>query len=123
MDVSTIAIIRLRGAINVNGFTAEAQKLYDAGTRNLLVDMCELTFLSSAGIRALQATARMYSADGGSKAAQGQSGEKGSGAPRSQVRVKLFNPSEDVRAVLEMVGLKGYFEVFTDLDAAMASFQ
>jgi anti-anti-sigma regulatory factor len=120
MEVRTIGVIRLKGAINVNGFAAEAQKLFDAGTRNLLVHMSELTFLSSAGIRALQATARMYSED--KKHHKGQSEDKRDSRTHVQKHVKLFKPREDIQEILEIVGLKNYFEIFTDLDAAIASF-
>jgi anti-anti-sigma regulatory factor len=123
MEVSTIAVIRLKGAINVNKFAAEAQKLFDAGTRNLLVHMGEMTFLSSAGIRALQATARMYSAEKDAKAGKAQSESKPDSRARVQKHVKLFKPREDIQEILDIVGLKGYFEIFTDLDAAIASFQ
>ena len=122
MEVSTIAVIRLKGAINVNRFAAEAQKLFDAGARNLLVHMSELTFLSSAGIRALQATARLYSEHKDSKTAKGQSEHKDDSRTRVQKHVKLFKPREDIQEILDVVGLKGYFEIFTDLDAAIASF-
>jgi len=123
MDVTTIAVIRLKGAIDVNNFAATAQKLYDAGTRNLLVHMSELTFLSSAGIRALQRTARMYSENKQTDIEEGPSGNKPDSGSRFQEHVKLFNPRQDIQDVLEMVGLKGYFEIFTDLDAAIVSFQ
>jgi anti-anti-sigma regulatory factor len=123
MEVTTIAIIRLRGPINVNGFTAETQKLHDAGTRYLIVHMSELTFLSSAGIRALQTTARLFGGSKESGVKEGKSGKGQGGALRAQGHVKLYNPREDIQDILDIVGLKGYFEIFTDLDAAIASFQ
>lgn len=122
MEVSTIAVIRLKGAINVYAFTAEAQKQYDAGTRNLLVHMSELTFLSSAGIRALQTTARLYSDNRQTNIEEGRSGTKRDSGSHVQGHIKLFNPREDIREILDIVGLKGSFEIFTDLDAAIASF-
>jgi hypothetical protein len=39
-----------------------------------------------------------------------------------QQHIKLLNPQPRVDRVLEMVGLKQYVEVFTDLDTALASF-
>jgi len=123
MEVSTIAVIRLKGAINVNKFTAEAQKLHDAGTRNLLLHMSELTFLSSAGISALHQIALLYSEKKQTNIEEGQSGNKRGSGSRLHEYVKLFNPSEDIQAVLDITGFKGYFEIFTNLDAAIASFQ
>jgi anti-anti-sigma regulatory factor len=42
---------------------------------------------------------------------------------RFQENVKLFNPNEAIQDVLDVVGFKAFFEIFTDLDTAMASFQ
>jgi len=39
-----------------------------------------------------------------------------------QTHVKLLNPSEEVKGVLEMVGFTRVFEVFTSLDDAVKSF-
>jgi anti-anti-sigma regulatory factor len=123
MDVTTIAVIRLKGAINVNGFLAEARKLFDAGARNLLVHMSELTFLSSAGIGALQSTARLYGENRKTHIEEGKATNKREGRAHVQKHVKLFKPREDIQEILDIVGLKGYFEIYTDLDAAIASFQ
>ena len=60
METNIIAVIQLQGAMNGKLLVAEAQKLYDAGTRNLVLDMSELTFISSAGLSALHHIALMY---------------------------------------------------------------
>ena len=39
-----------------------------------------------------------------------------------QVNVKLLNPSTEVDNVLDTVGFKQFFEVFTDLEEAVNSF-
>jgi hypothetical protein len=39
-----------------------------------------------------------------------------------QKHIKLLNPREEVRSVLEMVGFERVFEVYTDLDQAVNSF-
>jgi hypothetical protein len=54
MNINIVAIIQFYGAMNVTQFVTDAQKLYDAGTRNLVLDMSGLTFISSAGVSALQ---------------------------------------------------------------------
>ena len=40
-----------------------------------------------------------------------------------QKHVKLLNPDEKIRSVLDTVGFLAFFEIFTDVEAAIASFQ
>jgi len=128
MEINTIAVIQLHGAMNGKMLVAEAQKLYDAGTRNLVLDMSELTFISSAGLSALHHIALVYRGEGQPNFKEDRSAihamrdERESGF-QLQKNVKLFNPSEAIQDVLGVVGFKAFFEIFTDLDAAIASFQ
>ena len=39
-----------------------------------------------------------------------------------QEHVKLFNPSEAIQDVLDIVGFKTFFEIFTNLDEAIKPF-
>ena len=126
---SPVAVMELKGSLDgssYENFITEAQKLYDAGTRNLLVDMSELTFLSSAGLSALHRTARVFRGEDSSTFEEGWSAihamgkEKDSGL---QQHVKLLNPNEKIRGVLDTVGFLAFFEIFTNMDAALASFQ
>ena len=123
-----VAVIHMQGAMNGKKLVAEAQKLYDAGTRNLVLDMSELTFISSAGLSALHHVALVYRGEDkpdfkeDREAVQAMRKERYTGF-RFQEHVKLFNPSEAIRDVLDIVGFKAFFEIFTDLDEALASFQ
>ena len=127
-DTSATCIIKLQGALDgasYEYFITEAQKLYDAGTRNLLLDMSELTFLSSAGIAALHRITRIFRGEDRATLEEGWfaihaiAKDHNSSA---QKHIKLLNPSENILAVLDTVGLKAFFEVFTDMHPAMASF-
>jgi anti-anti-sigma factor len=126
---SPVSILQLRGALDgesYQDFINEAQKLYDAGTRDLLVDMNELTFLSSAGLSALHQTARVYRGEDRSTFEEGWGAIHAMGKERDsgfQGHVKLLNPNEKIRSVLDTVGFLAFFEIFTDMDAALASFQ
>ena len=40
-----------------------------------------------------------------------------------QKHVKLLSPQPDVAHILEIIGFKALFEIFTDMDTALASFQ
>jgi len=123
-----VAVIQLQGAMNGKKLVAEAQKLYDSGTRNLLLDMSELTFISSAGLSALHHVALIFRGEDKSdfkedwEAVQAIRKERYTGF-RFQEHVKLLNPSEAIRDVLDIVGFQAFFEIFMDFEEAIASFQ
>jgi anti-anti-sigma factor len=128
-DIPDITIMQLRGSLDGNTyeyFISEAQKLYDAGTRKLILDMSELTFLSSAGLSALHRIARVFRGDDRSTFEEGwaaihaMSKERGRGF---QEQIKLFNPSENIQAMLDTVGFKAFFEIYTEMQPALASFR
>jgi anti-anti-sigma regulatory factor len=124
----TLVTLHIKGKLDGSNYETlidEAQKLYDSGRRNLLLDMSELTFISSAGISALHRAALIFR---GEKRAGHEEGwasyraidrDRGSG---KQEHIKLFGLSERVQQTLETVGFTELFEIFTDLDAAIASF-
>jgi anti-anti-sigma factor len=124
-----VSIMKLRGALDGSSyqdFITEAEKLYDAGVRNLILDMSELTFLSSAGLSALHRIARVFRGENRSTFEEGWAAlramgkEQGSGV---QEHVKLLNPDEKIQSTLDTVGFKAFFEVYTDLQTALDSFR
>ena len=128
-DTPPVTVIRLRGALDgssYQSFITEAEKLFDAGARNLLLDMSELDFLSSAGLAALHRVARIYRGEDRSTMEEGWSAihamgrDGGSGF---QEHIKLLNPSQKVKDVLDTVGFMAFFEIYTELHPAIASFQ
>lgn len=128
-DTSSVAIMHLKGALDGSSyerFIVEAEKLFDAGTRNIILDMSELNFLSSAGIAALHRIARIFRGEDRSTFEEGWAALRAIGRDRdsgSQDHIKLLNPSEKVLDVLDTVGFTAFFEIYTDIHPAMASFQ
>jgi len=128
MNINIVAIIQFFGAMNVKQFVTDAQKLYEAGTRNLVLDMSGLTIIGSAGVSALQEIALVYCGEDQPASEEDQSisqamPDESEESFHCQEHVKLLNPSEAVQDVLDIVGLKPFFEIFTDLETAVASFQ
>jgi len=123
-----VSVLVLKGDLDASSYRdliAEAQKLYDNGVRNLLLDLADLEFISSAGLAALHIISKMFKGEQ-------VSDEDGWGAFKSIDReresgmhagVKLLNPSEHVDSVLETVGFKQFFDIFTDRDKAIQSFE
>jgi anti-anti-sigma factor len=130
-----VSILHLDGVLdgsNHETLTSEAQKLYKAGARNILLDISRLTFVSSAGLRAFHKVALMFEdkkqagqepsySDFRWSALRGQE-PKAEGSPKAQVHVKLLSPTREVHEILDMIGFCALFDVFTDQDQALASF-
>jgi len=123
-----VTVIKLDGQLdgqNYQELVTKAQELYKAGTHNFLLDLSELTYISSAGLVALHSMAlltrgeELPDTEGGwsTYRSMGRSSEAG-----LQKHVKLLNPRSEVMGVLDMVGFSNVFEIYTDLDEAVKSF-
>jgi len=123
-----VTIIKIDGQLdgqNYQELISKAQELYKEGTRDFLLDLSELTYVSSAGLVALHSMAllargeELPDTEGGWSAyrSMGRSSEAG-----MQKHVKLLNPRSEVMGVLDMVGFSNVFEIYTDLDEAVKSF-
>jgi anti-sigma B factor antagonist len=99
-------IIKLRGRLalgdSVNRLRATLEDLLGAGENRLVLDIEELATVDSSGIGLLSRFLTSTKQQGGS--------------------LKLVNPSKFVVQTLKLVGLLNLFEVFTDVQAAAASF-
>ena len=124
-----VVILHLEGKLdgaNYENLIDEAQNLYDAGTRDLILDLSKLSFISSAGLAAIHQVALMFRGernpgwDGGWDAYHAVDRAR-SGGP--QEHVKLLSPAEPVREVFDLTGFNSLFDIFPGLDQAVASFQ
>jgi anti-anti-sigma regulatory factor len=124
-----VAILHLIGTLDGSNYQSlinEAQKLYDTGVRNIILDLSQLTFMSSAGISALHRVALIFRGEKHTELEEGWASYRAMGRDRDsglQKHVKLLSPAERVQHSLELVGFTTFFEVFTDADLAVASFQ
>src|SRR5512134_4004069 len=123
-----VALVKLDGQLdgqNYQELIAKAQELYQAGGRDFLLDLSDLTYISSAGLVALHSVAllargeELPDTEGGWSAyrSMGRTSEAG-----VQRHVKLLNPRSEVMGVLDMVGFSNVFEIYTDRDEAISSF-
>ena len=91
----------------------------------MLLDMSELTHISSAGLVALHTTALMMRGEEVPDPEQGWAALKSIDRSRMsgiQKNVKLLNPRPEVVNVMEMVGYTAIFEIFMDKQKALESF-
>ena len=121
-----IAILKIIGDINASNFMEvvdNAQALFDNPARHLIIDLSEVSSVSSTGLVALHKIALVYSG-----VPQQVEADKDEIRPdfthSSNARkfVKLLSPQPAVDAELQKAGLKLFFKVFSDLDSAINSF-
>lgn len=126
----SVTILHLEGKLdraNYESLIDEAQEVYDNGTRDLILDLSELSFISSAGVAALHQVALLYREenhphlDGGWGAFRSEDRDRS--ATVTQEHVKLYSPPGVVRELLNLSGFGSLFEIFADLSQAVDSFR
>jgi anti-anti-sigma regulatory factor len=123
-----MTVIKLDGELdgqNYQELISKARELFSAGARDFVLDLSDLTYISSAGLVALHSVALLVKGEELPDTEQGWSTYRSMGrtsASGVQSHIKLLNPREEVRNVLEMVGFGNVFQVYTDLDEAVQSF-
>lgn len=123
-----VTIVKLDGQLDGQTYQDlihKAREAYQAGWRDFLIDMADLSYISSAGLVALHSVALMLKGEelpdteAGWSAYRSMSKTSGSG---KQTHIKLLSPRAEVQSVLDMVGFGTVFDVFTNLDEAVGSF-
>jgi len=126
---SQVTIMHLEGKLdgaNYESLINEAQDVFESGVRDLILDLSQLTFISSAGLAALHQVALLFRGekhpgqDQGWAAFHSIDRDRGRG---TEEHVKLFSPSDQVRELLDMIGFSSLFDIYTDLQQATASFR
>lgn len=123
-----ITVIKLDGQLdgqNYQDLIARARELYNEGARDFLLDLSDLTYISSAGLVALHSVALLVKGEPLPDTEAGWATFRSMGRTSSsgmQTHIKLLHPREEVRNVLDMVGFANVFQIFTDTDEAVKSF-
>ena len=123
-----VTVLHLHGAVdgsNYKDLIATAKTAFDNGARAFLIDLSEVTFISSSGLVALHFIARMTKGQALPDTEQGWETFRAMGRDRGTgtlTHAKLLNPQPKIVNVLETVGFKPYFEIFSELNEAVASF-
>jgi anti-anti-sigma regulatory factor len=123
-----VTILGVQGDLDASNYQEvidSATQAFEAGARDMLIDMSDIQFMSSSGLVALHSIAlllrgeKLPDPEFGWEAFNTLERDRESGI---QEHVKLLNPQPQVDRSLEITGLKKFFEVYTDLDTAVASF-
>jgi len=121
-----VAVMRIKGKIDASNFVEiinQSQEIYKKPVHNLILDLSEVPFISSAGLVAIHKISLIYS--GGQQEVEQEGKETRpdfTHNANARKRVKLLSPQPGVDQILEMAGLKLFFKVFYDLESAIQSF-
>jgi anti-anti-sigma regulatory factor len=120
-----VTIFHLKGDIDANFYEqlqTEAQKAHDTGMHNLILDLSQVKYISSAGLRALHYIFMMLRTNAANESDEAMRKGLSDGTFKSP-HLKLVNPSSTVRDALETAGFDMFLEIYPNLEVAVASFQ
>jgi hypothetical protein len=99
-----------------------AQEHYATGTRNILLDLTEVPYMSSQGLRVLHYIYTLLRSDTPQESDEAVSSGIAAGTFASP-HLKLLQPSKHVLEVLKATGYDMFLEIHQDYKVAIASFQ
>ena len=120
----SVTIVAVQGEINAqtsDQFEAAARQTIESGARNVLLDLTQVPYVSTVGLRSIQAIFNLLHTP--DTEAEHEVMRKGlrDGSFKSP-HLKLLNPSPEVAKVLKITGFDMFIESYRDLRAALAAF-
>lgn len=125
--VAPVSVLKIVGELDAHNYLdviERVQQIYNDGTSRLVIDLSEVSFLSSSGLVALHSAALIMRGD------QPPSAEAGWAAYRaiaSDVEggfedcCVLYNPQGRALKTLQMTGFDGFLRIYDNLDDAVAT--
>lgn len=119
-----VTLMHLKGDLDAStsdAFSAAADQAITAGAKNILVDLSEVPFLSSAGIRALHGLyTQLHPVS--SEQSQAEVYQGISAGIYAAPHLKLLHPNRKVEEVIKMAGLDMYLKSYQDEAEALNAF-
>lgn len=119
-----VTIFHLKGDLDGNTYEQlqkKADEVFQAGTRYLILDLSQVPFISSAGIRGLHYVFNLLRTDSVSESDQAISKGLRDGTFKSP-HLKLLSPNQNVANLLKVTGYDMFLEVHYKSDEAVKSF-
>ena len=121
-----VTILDVEGDIDsftYNNLLSQAQKLIKEGAQYMIIDLADVPYVSSAGLRAIHTIFHDLRAVHPEENVSEEQMEKAAmmGTYKSP-HLKILNLSDAVNGVFQMGGFGNYIETFTDREKALASF-
>lgn len=117
-----VTIMHVNGNIDsasFEEFQARAEELIDGGTRDLLIDLQHVPYISSAGLRALN---HIYNRLRDEKEDPDTVSKGVASGTYKAPHLKLLAANRRVAETLKMSGFDMFLEIYPDLKSALASF-
>jgi len=119
-----VTVFHIKGEINITTYEQleqTAREAFNAGTRDLLLDLAEVTYVSSAGIRALNNVFKLLRSDAPEESDEAMRKGLSDGTFKSP-HLKLQGPSPGVLEVLKIAGVDMLLQIHQNRKDALASF-
>lgn len=122
-----VSILKLNGELDASNYIAvieRVRQIYDGGTSRLVIDLTNVSFLSSSGLVALHSAALLMrgdqppSAEAGWAAYHAIASDVEGGFENCCV---LYNPQGRALKTLQMTGFDGFLRIFDNVDEAIAT--
>ena len=123
-----VTVVKPRGDIDASNYAdlvTKVEALVKGGAQDFVIDLSDVPFMSSAGLAGLHTLAMMLRGEQLINPEAGWAVFKSMDRSREsgmQKHIKLLNPQEGVAVTFEKAGFTLFFEVFKDLQTAVASF-
>jgi len=118
-----VTVLHVKGNVTGNTYQQFEETARDAikgGAQYVLIDMTDVGYISSAGLRSLQYLLSLLPRP---PASTQDAEKKGAARPiRKSPYLKLLNPSLRVLQPLQLVGFDAFFEIYNDYRQAIDSF-
>ena len=126
---STLAVLDLNGELDASNYLdviEHVRRLYTTGTRQLIIDLSDVSFLSSSGLVALHSAALVMRGEEPPSPDLGWSAFHAIASdveqPGFETCCTLANPQGRVRKSLEMTGFSAFLRIYEDVDTAVGAF-
>ena len=123
-----VTVIQPHGEVDASNYTelvSKVESLHKDGAQDFLIDLSAVPYMSSAGLVALHSISILLRGEKPTDPQSGWAALKSMDRSRDrglQKHVKLLNPQQYVAETFDKAGFTQFFEVFSDLEKAVASF-
>jgi anti-anti-sigma factor len=123
-----VTVVQPHGHLDSSTYTDlidNVRKLITEGGRDFVIDLQDVSFMSSAGMMAIHSLALMLRGEKPADLKERRAALKSMDTSRAsgvQQHIKLLSPQAGVVEAFEKAGFTQFFEIFDDLESAVASF-
>ncbi len=124
-----VTVVQPHGDVDASNFSqliSKIESLQKEGARDFILDLSDVPLMSSAGLVALHSIAIMLRGETPTDPQSGWAALKSIDRSREagmQKHVKLLQPQQYVAETFDKAGFTMFFEIFSDVQQAVASFQ